>query len=309
MSGCDSVLTLHLNVHPTYSQDTAVTVCNGALPYYFDADHSFSAAGSYEIVLQTVNGCDSVWHLQLNVTPNAEHTVTHTICASELPHTFMDSVFTEAGQYDITESDNYNCLTITHFTLIVNPTYHHYDTVTVCEETLPYTYGTTSLTQTGDYDIHFSTDATCDSLVTVHFTVIPTATGAEEQWVCTSNFPVEFGGSAFTEEGVYPVVFHREGLCDSVVTFTLHQAAEYLFPETDATCEHELPYLWRNRELTESGIYYDTLTTQYGCDSVYQLTLTVNPTVVITDNPIVRNPRGDRHREPDVPLPRHRHHL
>ena len=287
VSGCDSILTLHLNVHPTYSQDTAVTVCNGALPYYFDADHSFSAAGSYEIVLQTVNGCDSVWHLQLNVTPNAEHTVTHTICASELPHTFMDSVFAEAGQYDITESDNDNCLTITHFTLIVNPTYHHYDTVTVCEETLPYTYGTTSLTQTGDYDIHFSTDATCDSLVTVHFTVIPTATGAEEQWVCTSNFPVEFGGSTFTEEGVYPVVFHREGLCDSVVTFTLHQAAEYLFPETDATCEHELPYLWRNRELTESGIYYDTLTTQYGCDSVYQLTLTVNPTVVITDNPIV----------------------
>jgi hypothetical protein len=286
-SGCDSVLTLHLIVHPTYSADTAVTVCNGALPYFFDADHSYSAAGSYTITLQTVNGCDSVWHLQLTVTPDAEHTVTHTICASELPHTFMDTTFTEAGQYDLVEADAGNCLTITHFTLNVNPIYHHYDTVTVCEETLPYLYGTTPLTQTGDFDIHFSTAATCDSLVTVHFTVIPTATGTEEQWICASDFPVAYGGQTFTQEGVYNVTFQRDGLCDSVVTFTLHEAPEFLFPTNDETCEHELPYLWRTRELTESGVYYDTLTSQHGCDSVYQLTLTVNPTVVVTDNPIV----------------------
>ena len=286
-SGCDSVWTLHLNVHPTYSFDTAVTVCNGALPYWFDADHSFSTAGNHTITLQTVNGCDSVWHLQLTVTPNSEHAVTHTICDSQLPYSFMDSTFTEAGQYDIVEADIDNCLTITHFTLNVNPTYHHYDTVTVCEETLPYIYGTTPLNATNDYDIHFSTAATCDSLITVHFTVIPTAAGAEEQWVCTSDFPVTFGDSTFTEEGVYAVTFQREGLCDSIVTLTLHEAPEFLIATADTICEHELPYLWRNSEFTESGIYFDSLTTQHGCDSIYQLTLTVNPTVVVNDNPIV----------------------
>ena len=286
-SGCDSVWTLHLNVHPTYSFDTAVTVCNGALPYWFDTDHSFNTAGNHTITLQTANGCDSVWHLQLTVTPNAEHAVTHTICASQLPYSFMDSTFTEAGQYDIVEADMDNCLTITHFTLNINPIYHHYDTITVCEETLPYLYGTTPLTTTGDYDIHLSTAATCDSLITVHFTVIPTATGAEEQWVCTSDFPVTFGDSTFTEEGVYTVTFQREGLCDSVVTFTLHEAPEFLTAIADTICEHELPYLWRDYAFTESGVYFDSLTTQHGCDSVYQLTLTVNPTVVVNDSPIV----------------------
>ncbi len=287
VNGCDSIVNLHLNVNPTYSQDTAVTVCQGALPYWFDDEHSFSEAGQHTINLTTVNGCDSVWHLQLTITPNSEHSVTHTICASELPYSFMDSLFTEAGQYDITESDADNCLTITHFTLNVNATYHGYDTVTVCEETLPYTYGTTALTESGDFDIHFSTVNSCDSLVSVHFTVIPTATGAEEQWVCVSDFPVVYGGETFTQEGVYTVTFHRDNLCDSVVTFTLHQAQEYLFTETDDVCDHALPYEWRGMAFTQTGVYYDSLTSQHGCDSVYQLNLTVNETQLIVENPIV----------------------
>ena len=287
VNGCDSIVNLHLNVNPTYSQNMEVTVCQGALPYYFDADHSFNQSGSYTINLETVNGCDSIWNLQLTVTPNTEHTASMTICDNQLPYTYMGETFQTEGTYDITEADTDNCLTITHFTLNVNPTYHHYDTVTVCEETLPYTYGTTSLTANGDYDIHFSSAATCDSMVSVHFTVIPTAQGTEEQYVCASDFPVSYGGSTFTQEGVYEVVFHRNGLCDSVVTFTLHQAQEYLFTETDSVCDHALPYEWRGMEFTQTGVYFDSLTTQHGCDSVYRLNLTVNETQLIVSNPIV----------------------
>ena len=284
---CDSIIHLHLNVNPTFSRDTAVTVCQGALPYFFDDEHSFEQAGNHTISLQTANGCDSIWHLTLTVTPNTELTTAVTICDSELPYTFMNESFSEAGTYDITESDDDHCLTITHFTLNVNATYHHYDTVVVCEETLPYTYGTTVLSQSGDYDIHFNAANSCDSLVSVHFTVIPTATGTEEQWVCTSDFPVSYGDETFTQEGVYTVTFHREGLCDSVVTFTLHQAQEYLVAETEEVCDHTLPYLWRGLELTQSGVYTDSLVSVHGCDSIFKLTLTVNPTVVVTDDPIV----------------------
>jgi len=287
VNGCDSIIYLHLNVHPTYEQEMTVTVCNGALPYVFDESHSYNQAGTYTINLQTVNGCDSTWILHLNVTPNAEHTATETICDNALPFTFMGETFQTAGTYDITEADADNCLTITHFTLNVNPTYHHYDTVTVCEETLPYTYGTTPLTTTGDYDIHFNTAFTCDSLISVHFTVIPTAQGVEEQYVCTSDFPVVYGGETFTQEGVYEVTFHRNGLCDSIVTFTLHEAQEYLFTTTDSICDHALPYEWRGKELTQTGVYFDSLSTQHGCDSVYRLNLTVNETQLIVSDPIV----------------------
>ena len=287
VNGCDSIIHLHLNVNPTYVQDTTVSVCQGALPYHFDESHVFNQTGIYTVNLLTASGCDSIWNLHLTVTPNAEHTFSQTICDSELPFTYMEQQFESAGEYDITETDDDNCLSITHFTLIVNPTYHSYDTVIVCQEALPYTYGSTTMTESGDYDIHFPAANTCDSLISVHFTVIPTAQGVDELFVCASDFPVVYGGSSFSAEGVYPITFHRDGLCDSIVTLTIHQAQEYLITETDNVCDHELPYLWRGMSLTETGVYTDSLVSFYGCDSVYRLQLTVNETQLIVNNPIV----------------------
>ena len=286
-NNCDSVIHLHLIVNPSYVKDTTVTVCNGALPYVFCDGYTFTETGNYTVNLQSVSGCDSVWHLHLIVTPNAEHDAFITICDNELPYNYKGETFEEAGYYDITETDIDNCITITHLTLNVNPTYHGYDTVTVCEETLPYIYGTTPLNATGDHDVHLNASTLCDSLITVHFTVIPSARGTEEQYVCSSDFPVSFGGSLFEAGGVYEVAFPREGQCDSIVTFTLHEAPEYLFEEVESVCDHTLPYLWHGLTLNESGIYFDSLTSMYGCDSIYRLQLTVNETQWVGSDPIV----------------------
>ena len=284
---CDSIYHLHLIVNPSYEKDTTVTVCNGALPYIFCEGHTFTQTGNYTISLQSVSGCDSVWNLHLIVTPNAEHDAFITICDNELPYTYKGETFEEAGSYDITETDIDNCITITHLTLNVNPTYHGYDTVTVCEETLPYIYGTTPLSETGEYDVHLNANTMCDSLITVHFTVIPSARGTEEQYVCSYDFPVSFGGSLFETEGVYEVAFPRDGQCDSIVTFTLHEAQEYLTEEVLNLCDHELPYLWHGLTLNQTGIYYDSLTSMYGCDSIYRLQFTVNETQWVESDPIV----------------------
>lgn len=287
VNSCDSVIHLHLIVNPSFERDTTVTVCNGALPYSFCEGYTFNQTGEYPVSLESSHGCDSVWHLHLIVTPNAEHDAFITICDNELPYTYMGETFTEAGVFDITETDNDNCITITHLTLNVNPTYHGYDTVTVCEETLPFYYGTTALNTTGEHDVHLNASTMCDSLITVHFTVIPSARGAEEQHVCSSDFPVSFGGSLFEQEGVYEVAFPREGQCDSIVTFTLHEEQELLIDEEQNVCDHELPYLWHGLTLNQSGLYFDSLTTIYGCDSIYRLQLTVNESQWIESDPIV----------------------
>lgn len=287
VNGCDSIIHLHLNVYPTYVQDTNVTVCQGALPYQFDAEHSYSQAGTYPIYLMTVNGCDSTWNLHLSVTPNYEHEASQSICDNELPYTFMGETFDEAGTYDITETNEDNCLTITHFTLTVKETYHHFDTVTRCQEDLPLMYGDSVFTEAGTYDVHFNSAISCDSLVTLLFNVIPTAQGTETQYVCASDFPYSYGGQTFAEEGVYTVTFNREGLCDSIVTLTLIEAPEFLDVTTAVVCDHELPYLWRGVEYNQSGTYYDSLTSIHGCDSVFALNFTVNPTLLIEENTIV----------------------
>ena len=285
---CDSVIHLHLLVNSSFEKDTSVSVCFGAMPYVFCEGYTFDQAGNYTVNLQSVNGCDSVWNLHLFVTPNAEHDVFLNICDNELPYSYNDEVvLTEAGNYDIEETDIDNCITITHLTLNVNPTYHGYDTVTVCEETLPYIYGTTPLNAAGEYDVHLNASTLCDSTITVLLSVIPSARGEEEQYVCPSEFPVSFGGSIFEEAGSYEVAFQREGLCDSIVTFTIHELPSYLINEEQALSIPELPYLWHGMVINQTGYYFDSLTTTLGCDSIYRLHFTAYEAQIIENDPII----------------------
>ena len=66
--------------------------------------------------------------------------------------------------------------------------------------------------------------------------------------------------------------------CDSIVELQLF--VDQVFRDTleVATCINQLPYNWRDEEYFATGIYYDSLTSSLtGCDSIYVLNLTVNP--------------------------------
>lgn len=286
VNNCDSIINLHLNVNESFNRDTAVTVCQGALPYIFCEGYEFEQGGTHVVSLQTASGCDSVWNIQLTIAPNTEYEEEVTVCADELPYQYKNETFTEAGSYDIEERDDDNCLTITHFVLNVNDTYEGTDEVTICEENLPLQYGDSVFTQEGVYEVHFSSINNCDSVITLALNVLPTARGTQELVVCESDFPVEYAGSTFESEGQYDVVFNRENACDSIVTLTIVKAQEYLMTETAETCDHELPYIWRGKNLNESGVYYDSLVSASGCDSVYKLQLTVNETEFVASNDI-----------------------
>ena len=75
----------------------------------------------------------------------------------------------------------------------------------------------------------------------------------------------------------YPTVRHTlhhtlktvEG-CDSVVHFELTIKPTYLFENKGKGCFGET-IIWRGKEISSSNIYYDRLTTQDGCDSVFKL--------------------------------------
>ena len=67
--GCDSIVTLHLTVNPTYSVTDAKTICESELPYIWNGE-TFNEAGTQSATLQTVNGCDSTVTMTLTVNPN-----------------------------------------------------------------------------------------------------------------------------------------------------------------------------------------------------------------------------------------------
>ena len=283
-TGCDSIWHLTLVVHPTYEKDTIITVCQGALPYEFDATHSFSEAGNFDVALTTQYGCDSIWHVQFRVQPYARRTEAVTICADALPYVYdADHSYNAAGVYDIMEEQADGCNTIVTLTLTVNPTYLHYDTVTACANTLPYIYDGMTMATAGTYTKSYQTVNGCDSTVMVTLNVTENPTGAETVHVCSDAFPYSYAGQEYAAAGTYEVVF-TTATCDSIVTLTIIEAPVFHSVETVETCENALPYLWHGQSLTANGQYTDNHQSIYGCDSTYTLNLIISDVKRSTEN-------------------------
>lgn len=68
IQGCDSVITTHLTVYPTYSFSVSQTICPSDL-YIMPSGTTVNTAGVYTDTLQSVNGCDSVITVNLSVVP------------------------------------------------------------------------------------------------------------------------------------------------------------------------------------------------------------------------------------------------
>lgn len=73
-------------------------------------------------------------------------------------------------------------------------------------------------------------------------------------------------------EDTYSIELTSMHGADSIVYLTL-TVNPVFFTEQDTSLCEMTPFLWHGKTLTESGIYYDTLQTVHGCDSIFQLNL------------------------------------
>ncbi|WP_343636262.1 LamG-like jellyroll fold domain-containing protein [Fluviicola sp.] len=83
-----------------------------------------------------------------------------------------------------------------------------------------------------------------------------------------------FGTQNLTATGVYQETFTSAEGCDSLVTLQLNVRTVNMPPVIQASCAS---YFWPQTGQTyfTSGIYRDTLTSSYGCDSILTLDLTI----------------------------------
>jgi hypothetical protein len=66
INGCDSTVITNLTVRPTYNVDNPQSICEGES--YTVGGNTYSSAGNYTDVLQSINGCDSTVNTVLTIT-------------------------------------------------------------------------------------------------------------------------------------------------------------------------------------------------------------------------------------------------
>jgi adenosine/AMP kinase len=279
---CDSVVTMTLTVNPIYVVTDTQTICASQLPYTWN-NVQFTEAGTQTTTLQTVNGCDSVVTMTLIVNPIYSVTDTQTICASELPYTWNNVQFTEAGTQTTTLQTVNGCDSVVTMTLFVNPLYNVTEERSVCAAALPYTWNEVTFTEAGTQSVTLTAANDCDSVVTMTLTVNLVYEVTDTQTICASELPYTWNNVQFTEAGTQTTTLQTVNGCDSVVTMTLTVNPVYEVTDAQTICASELPYTWNNVQFTEAGSQTTTLQTVNGCDSVVTMTLTVNPTYAVTD--------------------------
>ena len=287
---CDSAIyVLDLTVLTTGNHDEqSVTICETEAPYLWYGE-SYSATGKYTYTEKYVGtDIDSIQHiLNLTVNPTA-YTEEHiTACNS---YVWNGQTYTQSGEYVYTTTAANGCDSIVTLHLTINNSeIGETEYVTICYgET--YTWNGQTYSTEGEYSITLTNALGCDSVATLHLTIMPEALTTTETVVIGSDeLPYTWRGNTYSATGRYTdIVKYTTTDCDSVIyvlDLTIFTTGTII--ETDTTiCETALPYLWYDQSITIGGKY--THIEKYAgtdIDSVqHTLTLTIIPTAFTTED-------------------------
>ncbi len=270
VNGCDSIVTLTLNVNPIIHTELSATICEGSV--YNDNGFNVSEAGTYTQNLTTANGCDSIVTLTLNINSVLYTSLTETICEGQ---TYTDNNFnvSEAGVYTQNLTSANGCDSIVTLNLSVNPIYNTDLVASICEGEV-YNENGFNVNEAGVYSQTLQTLNGCDSIVTLTLSVNPILNTDLSAFICEGETYTENGFNV-SEAGVYTQSLQSVSGCDSIVTLTLN-VNPIIHTELSATiCEGSV-YNDNGFNVSEAGTYTQNLTTANGCDSIVTLTLNIN---------------------------------
>ncbi|MCQ2325296.1 MAG: hypothetical protein MJZ58_03805, partial [Paludibacteraceae bacterium] len=288
VGGCDSTIIVVITAQKRFF--TTDTIVLGNNETYLWHGQTITESGTYRDVQTTVSGCDSIYELVAIFHAIYQYEDSVSICQSEAPYIWRLNETTEiplnheAGQTKIYEQ-RYETVnhkdSIYRLILTILPEYEIDIAAEICEGDR-YSFGNKTYDSTGTYTDTLQTIYGCDSIIHLHLNVTHKYLRVDTAYLSKSHptYTWSINDSTFTTPTVFAINNKTIAGCDSINRLVLLQAQEYIFPiEHDTLCSsgHDA-IVWHNKTLTESGIYYDSLFTVLGEDSIYSIELAVFPT-------------------------------
>jgi len=275
--GCDSIVTMHLTVHPNYYFSESHVMKEGET-YHWEVDgKDYTESGTFYDSLTSMFYCDSIHELNIYLENDTEFYVFDTICdgrtyyVSDLTTTYSH---TKAGIYDDMLEKYWGGDSLVHLHLYVRPiTKGSFDT-TLCEGDKLEWYGynwdeLTPQDASDDYYVEIASKVTgCDSIASMKLHINPKTYGDTSVSICSQSYPYTWRGKDYDAPGDY--ISHSTNMygCDSVITLHLRTVQVDTTHRYEDVCHGEGVYFYGKR-YTESGEYEMRLTSKVtGCDSL-----------------------------------------
>lgn len=184
-----------------------------------------------------------------------------------------------AGKYAVEVTSISGCTGISDtVTVFVKEITSGSESITVCSSSLPLVWNGLSLMASGVYQDTLTNEAGCDSIVTLHLTVLPSGYFRDSVSACNS-YLLPWGQTALTS-GTYSKTYPAAAAsgCDSIliIKVTVFSSTKNSFLVTQCGS-----YSWNNKVYTESGTYIHEYINANSCPSADTLKLTV---LAVTNN-------------------------
>ena len=318
--GCDSIVTLYLNVYDNYLKHYSVDIADVDTPFVWphawmegmtvqkDTNRIY-ASGEYRFVMPSVQGCDSIDSLSLRIHKTYLFTDTFTICQSETPYTweqYTDIQSTGFYEHRMQTVDHYDSIRTAYITVL--PTLRDTIRRSICSGDsiifgLKHDGTDNYLRSDGTYnDTCISKQFGCDSITTLyltvntkylkHYSVDIKDTDTPYVWphAWMEGMTVQKDTSRILASGEYRYVMPSVLGCDSIDSLSLRIHKTYIFRDTVTICSSETPYTWYNADSTEifkndiyvTDTYYKHLQTHDNYDSTYIRFVQVLPVRTVT---------------------------
>ena len=266
---CDSVINLILVVEPSYYLTESYSICEGEALNWQGQDYSQS--GVYQQTYHTMNGCDSIMELNLDVLPVYDQVIYESICAGDTL-IWEDIAYTEAGVYTQYLSSINNCDSTVHLDLTIDAEYSFNESLYFCNGDTISWEGMT-LDSAGDYAIHYQSLEGCDSSYYLELILAEDYLFSDTINICIGEM-YEWQGMQLDSAGLYTADYQSIYGCDSSYVLELMHYDNYSFIDTVSICGGAV-YDWQGMQLDSAGLYTASYNSVDGCDSTYVLQLDI----------------------------------
>jgi hypothetical protein len=231
-AGCDSVITLNLNINLPSSTTINQTACNS---FIAPNGTTLTNSGTYNYTFINNNGCDSLVQLNLTIVNSSQNIISANVCNS---YTAANGeVYATSGIYTQNFTNAAGCDST--LTLILEINYSATNTINATGCTNYIAPNGQTFTQEGTYTVTIPTFYGCDSLITISLTLgaIDTTVNifapgfqanesqAIYQWIDCDNNYTPISGEVNREffpnsTGNYAVQISKNGCVDTSECYT-----------------------------------------------------------------------------------------
>ncbi len=300
-NGSDSLVTLVLEVLPTYSDTIKATILNG--DKYTFGGKDYSTEGVFTDSLKSDAGCDSVMTLKLSVLKGTSDTIRASICQGER---FTNFGFDEAsaGEHTQTLTASNGSDSLVTLVLEVLPTFTDTIEAQICAGE---TYDQHGFNENhgGTYHLDLKSINGCDSIITLILTELASYKDTLSDTICEGE---TYGKNGFNLQNEaaglssHTLNFSPVSGCDSVVTLNLNVLPLHATTQKFLIKQGDVARL-NGKRYKEEGEYHQYSQTSEYCEDITIIVKfkedtisvdTFNFITIIPDEYLIRGDGTDR---------------